>query len=273
MRALIRQIMKPKSGNAFTLIELLVVIAIIAILAAILFPVFAQAKAAAKKAACLSNQKQIGLAAVMYSTDYDDTFPGNDPSTVDYSPGSYLTNGYVDSAAPRNWAESIIPYTKNRAIFKCPTEVPGTDANWGAVIGLAENGYLANGIATNKSQTVIPAPANTILFQEEKAFWRVAEERPSRIYDYANQVLLNTVNRFDSSIWSNNHNLGGNLAFADGHSKYRKKNAIAFSDFGADPTILCSNGQPGSQYMAAGDADNTGHVIDNRQQIVCTGAF
>src|SRR4051812_19231645 len=63
-----------KKNRAFTLIELLVVIAIIAILAAILFPVFAQAKEAAKKISCLSNVKQIALASLMYSNDYDDTF-------------------------------------------------------------------------------------------------------------------------------------------------------------------------------------------------------
>src|ERR1700677_1343177 len=65
--------MNPK--KAFTLIELLVVIAIIAILAAILFPVFAQAKEAAKKTSCLSNMKQLGLADIMYVNDHDDTYP------------------------------------------------------------------------------------------------------------------------------------------------------------------------------------------------------
>ncbi len=90
--------------NAFTLIELLVVIAIIAILAAILFPVFAQAKAAAKKTACLSNAKQIGTASNLYATDHDDLFP----SVYD---GGTSENGGGDPVVV------MYPYSKNLQIW------------------------------------------------------------------------------------------------------------------------------------------------------------
>ena len=90
--------------RAFTLIELLVVIAIIAILAAILFPVFAQAKAAAKKTADLSNMKSLGTACALYSADADDM----------YVRQVYKASQYVGGwNAPITWREAIMPYVKN----------------------------------------------------------------------------------------------------------------------------------------------------------------
>ncbi|MFM9873424.1 MAG: prepilin-type N-terminal cleavage/methylation domain-containing protein [Fimbriimonadaceae bacterium] len=113
-----------KHRNGFTLIELLVVIAVIAILAAILFPVFAQAKSAAKKTACISNLSQIGKGTLLYMADYDDEFPfAVDP---------------IDAAQPQIWNgfpefqaliptmpflhEAVQPYIKSVELFHCPSD-------------------------------------------------------------------------------------------------------------------------------------------------------
>src|SRR5919205_1440213 len=108
----------------FTLIELLVVIAIIAILAAILFPVFAQARDKARGASCLSNTKQQALAFAMYAQDYDET-------TVlaywgDWSPCCADRGGHYP------WDKQLTPYMKNKAVYTCPS-LPG--ANWDTLKG------------------------------------------------------------------------------------------------------------------------------------------
>ena len=106
--------MMPKTSRprAFTLIELLVVIAIIAILAAILFPVFAQARAKARSVACLSNLKQAGTAYAMYTQDYDETTPLQNSPVVSDASGNYVSGGY--------WYNLLQPYVKNYTVMVCP---------------------------------------------------------------------------------------------------------------------------------------------------------
>lgn len=140
--------MKHRSLRAFTLIELLVVIAIIAILAAILFPVFAQAREKARAISCLSNEKQIALAVMMYSQDYDETFPISrwwpeyDPNT----PGK------------QGWVVAVQPYIKNLGVFKCPSDgkglSPAPDSSGWCGVYIS---YVGNALHTGWNGSSAPA--------------------------------------------------------------------------------------------------------------------
>lgn len=104
--------------GGFTLIELLVVIAIIAILAAILFPVFAQAREKARQSACMSNAKQIGTAVMQYAQDWDESHPGVWFGPVSGSPWSQPSNDTVYY----KWMDAVYPYVKNEQVFTCPSD-------------------------------------------------------------------------------------------------------------------------------------------------------
>jgi prepilin-type N-terminal cleavage/methylation domain-containing protein/prepilin-type processing-associated H-X9-DG protein len=115
--------------RGFTLIELLVVIAIIAILAAILFPVFAQAREKARATGCTSNLKQIGTALMMYGQDYDDQMPTGGYGAVrnwevnpDATPKMKLDGGLYGWTFYRNWMTALEPYTKSMQIWYCPSD-------------------------------------------------------------------------------------------------------------------------------------------------------
>ena len=105
------QSIQPQHRHGFTLIELLVVIAIIAILAAILFPVFAKAREKARQAACTSNLKQIGLAALQYEQDYDEIAVPAEVAWQDPVSSLYYAEG---------WPVILQPYTKSTGVFNCP---------------------------------------------------------------------------------------------------------------------------------------------------------
>lgn len=109
-----------KKNSGFTLIELLVVIAIIAILAAILFPVFAQARAKARQTSCLSNVRNLNTAIAMYTQDYDESFPF-------WSWGQSYSGAGGATATPNHfeslWVNAIYPYVKNGQVYACPSDV------------------------------------------------------------------------------------------------------------------------------------------------------
>jgi prepilin-type N-terminal cleavage/methylation domain-containing protein len=174
--------MHKMNRRAFTLIELLVVIAIIAILAAILFPVFAQAKAAAKKTSSLSNNKQNALAAIMYSADSDDVFP---IITSWGAPG--VNNGayvYFNNQGCIPWPQLLQPYMKNRELFRDPqapappNELPGFNPAVKELFGpmYGYNPYMVQTVTfpygpsqlhNPRSQTAVSRPADIALFTQK----------------------------------------------------------------------------------------------------------
>lgn len=239
--------------KAFTLIELLVVIAIIAILAAILFPVFAQAKEAAKKTSCLSNLKQLGLGVMMYYNDADDTYPGTSAVAGQpwwISPGNGLNLGWKDPAAEQNWAAEIYPYVKNLGVFVCPsTTYTNSGASWGKsnVAGAGNTSMYANGSVDYKSATSVAVPANMIYLHEAGEVLRSACPRPL-VVDAANQ----NCNSFDLSSFDAQHNKGGNLTYADGHARYKIKTAITYKELGATNPTPAAGSDPAAAWYFTG---------------------
>lgn len=172
--------------NAFTLIELLVVIAIIAILAAILFPVFAQAKLAAKKSTDLSNMKQMGTASYMYYTDYDDALflyrtvsPAGNPfySNPNVDGGSGPCHPGSGAGSRLFWVFLLQPYTKNYDLFKGPgvsnawVGVEPNGASNGNCSYGGQNSYGVNRVVFNANQaalnnSVLAEPANTMIITD-----------------------------------------------------------------------------------------------------------
>ena len=117
----------PRPRRAFTLIELLVVIAIVAILAGILFPVFAQAKRAAKKIVCVSNLKQIGASTALYMGDYDDVFPSALDASDKYTPDIWKSfPEYRERIEQMPMLHEVLqPYMKSKELFRCPSDTGG----------------------------------------------------------------------------------------------------------------------------------------------------
>ncbi len=197
--------------KAFTLIELLVVIAIIAILAAILFPVFAKAREKARQAACASNEKQLGIALMQYVQDFDETMP----------------NRNVTPATGASWRIGLTPYVRSIKVFSCPSN-PNTDiisydgtysssylcnftanAEYGQDFNQQYNGSNGRGVfgdsnAPGVTLAALQAPSQTIAISEG-----THEGYPD----------MNVMNHYNSLDYFAGHTGVSNFLFADGHVK------------------------------------------------------
>jgi prepilin-type N-terminal cleavage/methylation domain-containing protein/prepilin-type processing-associated H-X9-DG protein len=248
-----------RKPTGFTLIELLVVIAIIAILAAILFPVFAQAREKARQSSCQSNMKQLGLAFLQYSQDYDEKFPPI-AGAATIGTATYFANWGVDLIGGQNTntapvgvtVPSLIgAYVKNNQIQQCPSG--GRPSATSAALA-----YMYNDLLATRSQAILAGVAQTILAAESSTGTGVpgavspnlgvnvghAINRGNLINSIpsggtAAQYLTYAATPFPLDAAApndvNRHSGGGNFLFGDGHVKWHK--------------VAINNGVPGTIYF------------------------
>jgi len=213
--------------RGFTLIELLVVIAIIAILAAILFPVFAKAREKARQSSCLSNIKQLSLGMLQYVQDYDEMFmqcrfpngQDNVPSPMD---GSLISP---------TWSEVIYPYVKNSQVYRCPsdsarpTTFGAAGTNRGHVWSYGRNMGYFNGTKANISNPYpmasFQAPSETIMIMEANGCSRPGPRGTAFPADGGTSVDT-AMYAYNTATITFRHNDGLNLSYYDGHCKWSK---------------------------------------------------
>ncbi|MCC7491607.1 MAG: DUF1559 domain-containing protein [Fimbriimonadaceae bacterium] len=206
----------------FTLIELLVVIAIIAILAAILFPVFAKAREKARQSSCASNEKQLGLAFMQYKQDYDEKWPA-------------VYNDHSGSGLRLIWGQVITPYIKNNQVFACPSANIDTSTNiqntryqmnmthgWSWPEGTNNTGNYPFPIADSQ----IGNPAEFMLLLESSNAW-YNHWSPQAGWDATgtDNSGLYLLGVLGETCYPR-HNQGLNITYTDGHVKWSSTNSL-----------------------------------------------
>ena len=229
-----------RKPRGFTLIELLVVIAIIAILAAILFPVFAKAQEKARQTKCLSNLKQLALAVMMYASDWKDTAPRHiDPHLC---PTTYL-DWYTTHGNNWGWAgpaHGIYGYVEDRGLYMCPSapkdtaRIPSDRTSW---LGYCANGVIVNYKGTSGIRmTQIPDPGSIIMLQDGGNNSKHCGTAPSGGLDagYTGYCCCRICGQRWPR-WTEQHNQGWNYAYCDGHAEWHRDNTTWSSWYGLTP--------------------------------------
>ena len=267
--------MTRKSNHGFTLIELLVVIAIIAILAAILFPVFARVRENARRSSCQSNLKQLGLGLMQYSQDYDEALPVGDMR------GLGQTRGPSGVNPPRlcgaGWGGRIFPYVKSAQVYQCPSALKRITAGYAYNYGIADN----YNTAVRGRLSAFNATAKTVMLCEAEIFY-TGSTQPD-VTD-SNDYISLSINGNGSSCGNNwndwneyeiytgifggrtawggpmqdaagnaytgRHLEGSNDLMADGHVKWFKGSAVSAGDPASSATAVQGTN-------AAGTSDGT----------------
>jgi prepilin-type N-terminal cleavage/methylation domain-containing protein/prepilin-type processing-associated H-X9-DG protein len=269
------------SRHGFTLIELLVVIAIIAILAAILFPVFAQAREKARQATCASNLKQTSLAILQYVQDYDEQYPMgriNAWDTNDWNIFAWQypcsSNEYWDCSA---WGNSIQPYIKSYSVFVCPDTTPATVNGWTPGNGPYLS-YTYNGDLQSIEDGKIVSPTTVVLLwsglfkncaggriwtspvlncndKQAECVYHPSPDgncNPNNWNGAGDDMAIPTINNGpqppNALYQTEIHTGGDNFAFADGHVKWTHGN----SGWGQWPLQVNQNGEWTGNFFSDG---------------------
>ncbi len=224
--------------KAFTLIELLVVIAIIAILAAILFPVFAKAREKARQSTCASNLKQLGLGFMAYAQDYDEFIPGN---TYRLPANTTAPHDMKCGATAVSWWPIYLePYVKSKGIYVCPSGTslgcpfPNTPRSY------AMNVTLVGCCNPGRPQAEITKPAETVLMSDNGKHYVFGAGGGSYGYFSGNRPADAPTS--EAAYWSPvdwpwiayRHSDGSNVLWVDGHVKWMKARSITYASLWAN---------------------------------------
>jgi prepilin-type N-terminal cleavage/methylation domain-containing protein/prepilin-type processing-associated H-X9-DG protein len=234
--------MHPHSKAPFTLIELLVVIAILAILAAFLLPSLRHARDLALRTACISNSRQLAVAAMSYAADADGAYPYQPPDNDLYEPDTphfIAANAQTNPAVRPNWIHGILPYLAgDMQTLQCPTVKLEAGTTLLAPTDQDRYSYVANGVVTCLGAQRFASPSRLVVYQDDPSLANAAILRPHYAGSDESQadsaIRWSGWMRYQSGYMISNrvHKQGRVYTFADGHVEYRDWTDISSLNYG-----------------------------------------